>query len=277
MVSDENSRDNQASADSASKWKRFVSDDKVQSSHATDLPRQAFDWLRVSQPSESAAYDHERAHALRGKILGALIRRGRLAAQCDADDCALSLKIQADYIEAWELGQCAPSLPQLESLSRFFQAPDSVAALDDEYARIRQSLIGALLQSARLSKALSLEDMSVMTGLAADLLRRYEFGETQLPAHHLIALAHALDRDLDFFADLMPAKGAAPQTQVPHAVVEPAADDRLTQFTADQRNHAFIRLAMAFRDMERDALDRVASALLAIIRDSQEATNPSQS
>ncbi len=274
----------QTCPDSAQTWSRFVNSDQVLSSEAQALPRLAFELLRVSPPAREPAYDHNQAHDLRRKILGALIRRGRLAAECEADDCSRALNVHADLIEAWELGRSAPSLPQLESLSRLFQSPESAEAEDDEqtnehaeYKRIRRSLIGALLQSARLAQARSLEDLSAMTGLEADLLRRYEFGEAPLPAHHLMALAHTLERDLYFFVDSPPVRRVKTSAQTMRPAKHQDEDARLTQFAADRRNRAFIRLAMAFRDMDSAALDQVASALLAIVRDSQETTSPSQS
>jgi len=38
------------------------------------------------------------------------------------------------------------------------------------------------------------------------------------------------------------------------------------QFTANRENRAFIRLAMAFQQIERDDLHRIADALFAIIK-----------
>ena len=242
---------------------------------ATELTRAMFDALDAPSRHYGAAIDYDEAYRLRGRIVGALIRQARLEAECEVDACAQFLCLPADDIEAWEYGERVPSLPQVEALARYLAAPELAnengaavgdAQQRDEYARLRQKLLGALLQSERKSQNIEPEDLCAMSGLDAAALERYEFGETAIPLHHLTVLARALGRDLAEFADptgpsRVPAKpglrDAAPKKD----------NGDLETFASDRRNRAFIRLAMAFRDIDRGDLKSIASALLAIIGD----------
>ena len=260
-----------------------MSQDTRHSGDSAQLLGQADRALRLSPPVAGAAYDHDLAQSLRGKIVGALIRRERLAAGRDAEECARYLRVEARLIEAWELGESVPSLPQLEALSHFFASPAPASQLIakqrssqslDEYWRIRQRLLGAQLQSLRKARRISLESLSAEVGLDAGLLRRYEYGEAVVPAHHLMSLAQAMRRDIAGFLD--------PTPHQPAPAPRPASDKendeaQLQAFAADTRNRAFIRLAMAFRAMDPADLDRVAAALMAIIRDGQSASLPTRS
>ncbi|MCY3782134.1 MAG: hypothetical protein OXG78_17605 [Chloroflexi bacterium] len=121
-----------------------------------------------------------------------------------------------------------------------------------------------------------MKDLSAKTGLDAELLKRYEYGETTIPVHHLAILAEAVQQDLSYFTDVggFNRLKKSPATREASSAVDEDAD--LMEFAADRRNRAFIRLAMAFRGIEREDLDRIASALSAIIRERREANGRSQ-
>ncbi len=241
-----------------------------------DLTQVALRTLQSSVPTDSAHVNHDEAYCLRGKILGVLIRQGRLAAERSAEECARYLSVEPEIIEDWELGKRVPSLPQLEGLASCFKAPmidESLSAVDqsqteyDEYLRIRQRLVGALLQSARLAQEISLEDMSAKAGLDLALLKRYEYGESTIPLHHLTMLARAVERDLSYFTDTGGFSRIKKRQTAREYTIATDGDADLVEFAEDYRNRAFIRLAMAFRDIDREDLDRIASALFAIIRE----------
>lgn len=252
--------------------------------HFVDLTQVALRTLQSSAPVNPEQIDQHEAHSLLGKIIGVLIRQGRLAAERSAEECAHSLDVDLQLFEAWELGASVPSLPQLEQLASCFNAPssdESPIVMNarqreyDEYLRLRQRLVGALLQSARHAQDSSLEDLSASTGLDADLLKRYEFGESTIPVHHLTTLAQAVKRDLSYFTE---SRGFDPNRRHPAAVEsvpEYDTDADIVTFVRDCQNRSFIRLAMAFRDIDREDLDRLASALFAIIRDRRDANGQS--
>ena len=235
---------------------------------APGLTRAIFEALAAPVRDGNASIDHDEAYRLRGRIIGAMIRQARLAAECEADACARRLSLGADDFSAWEYGERAPSLPQVEALARYLAAPESAKEPSpdqaEEYQRLRQRLLGALLQRARKSQDLEADELCAPTGLDAATLERYEYGETAIPLHHLAALAGRLRQDLRLFAD---PKGPSRKPEAPGArdAAHKAESSDLETFANDQRNRAFIRLAMAFRDIDRGDLNRIASALLAII------------
>ena len=127
-----------------------------------------------------------------------------------------------------------------------------------------------MLQSARWAQDASYEDISAKTGLKTDLLLGYEFGEITIPVHHLTALAHAVQQDPSYFTA---SSGVNVRRKYPAPRGSMATNDDdtyLLEFAADNRNRAVIRLAMALRDIDRAKLDRIASALLAIIQDKRD-------
>ena len=63
------------------------------------------------------------AMTLRAKIIGALIRDARLAAQKTIDECAGIVGVSEQDFEAYELGSKAISLPELEAIAYHLQVP----------------------------------------------------------------------------------------------------------------------------------------------------------
>ena len=248
-----------------------------------DLTHAALEALQPSPSFKKTIHNDDVAHELRGKILGVLIRRGRLAAQRSTEDCASFLRIDAKLIEAWELGDEVPSLPQLEGLTDYLKTPVSKDEAEskplrlhcrDEYLVLRQRLIGAELQFARQAQEQTLQDLSTRTGVAVNLLRRYEYGEAMIPLNHLTVLAQAVRRDLSYFVDSDCPKSDGAQSD---RAVSIAADQDvdLIGFAADNENRAFIRLAMAFRHIDKEDLHRIADALFIIINERREANGRS--
>ncbi len=248
-----------------------------------DLTQSALEALQSSPSSATATQNQAEAHDLRGRIIGVLIRRGRLSAERSVADCASFLQVDTQLIEAWELGESAPSLPQLEGLTRFLQATaageDAESAevnfaRDAEYTLLRQRIIGVKLKLARQKQAFAVAELGARTGLDIDLIERYECGEVKIPIHHLCVLAQAIRLDLRYFLssdDLQRSQDLPPGEGAPQA---PAESD-LVRFAADDKNQAFIRLAMAFRQINRADLHLIAEALYNIINDKRDANGRS--
>lgn len=239
----------------------------------TDLTRVALDALESSPSPASATQSLDEAHRLRGRIIGVLIRRGRLAAQCSVEDCAAYLQVDAQLIDAWEHGAAVPGLPQLEGLTRYLLAAaggESPESAEDrradlaEYCLLRQRMIGAKLRLARQMQEFEVEDLGRSSGLDADLIARYELGEVAVPMSHLCFLAQVVGKDLSYF--LHSAEVGRGQRPPDNAGEETALTDKaLLRFAADDKNQDYIRLAMAFRRVDRDDLQRIAEALYNII------------
>ena len=247
-----------------------------------DLTQAALEALGSSPSSATATDNQAEAHRLRGRILGVLIRRGRLAAERSVEDCAAYLQVDAQLLDDWELGASVPGLPQLEGLTRFLlaaaggdsnEAAEAPAADLAEYTLLRQRMIGAQLKLARQMQHFEVEELGNAAGLDVDLIERYEFGDLVIPMNHLCALAGAVRQDLAYFLHSANVRRDQPPSQASGA--EAAADTDLVQFAADGENQAFIRLAMAFRQIDRDDLHRIAEALYNIINERRDANGRS--
>ncbi|MCY4466447.1 MAG: hypothetical protein OXE46_13015 [Chloroflexi bacterium] len=224
----------------------------------TDLASAAIDALQPAADKQPSQQNQTLAESLRAKIVGVLLRKVRLAAECAPEECADFLQVTPEQYEAWETGEAAPSLPELELLSSYMQGRP-IPARQDDYLLLRQRIIGVLLQKARLAA-----DADVaQTIVQPERLSAYELGECATPMTDLCTLAQALGLELSAFLE-------APETRRPIATISGAQsiDDSTTalnDFAADRQNAAFIRLAMAFRHIRADDLHRIADALFAII------------
>ncbi len=240
-----------------------------------DLTQAALDALRSSPSSATVIKSQEEAHRLRGRILGVLIRRSRLSAQLTVEDCASFLQLDPQQIKAWELGESTPSLPQLEGLTRCLLAAAAGERIEfakfslsdgAEYYLLRQRMIGAQLKLARQRQDFAVEEVGRRSSLDSNLIERYEFGEVMIPLDHLCVLAQAVRQDLSYFWDTDDSSRDHCKPE-PEAAPKPSADTELVRFAADNKNQAFIRLAMAFRQIDREDLHRIAEALYNIIND----------
>lgn len=246
-----------------------------------DLTQEALAALQPSTTANIQAHQHGEAYNLLGKILGALIRRHRLSSGCSIEECAIHLRIDPQRLADWEIGQQVPGLPQLELLAQFFNGagqPASAALvpseqpLQAEYLLLRQRLIGALLRAARLAQGRSMDEMSAGAALDVELLDAYENGLRMIPLSHLSLMARALGRDLDDFAA---SNGSAALSTRSPAPGETAGDSEIEpeENAADREQEAFIRLALAFRHIEKEHLHRIANALFAILKARDESSD----
>ena len=248
-----------------------------------DLTQAALEALQSSPSPATAIQNQEEAHSLRGRILGVLIRRGRLSAQRSVEDCAAFLQVDAQLVDAWELGASVPGLPQLECLTRYLLAAAADESIESagvnhsdlaEFFLLRQRMIGVKLKLARQMQEFEVEDLGRRSGLDIDLIKRYEFGEVMIPMNHLCVLARAVRQDLSYFAHSASVRrGQLPPNN--EGVEEAPADTDLVQFAADDKNQAFIRLAMAFRQIDREDLQGIAEALYNIINEKRDANGRS--
>ncbi len=224
----------------------------------TDLASAAIDALQPAADKQPALQNLPLAKCLRARIIGVLLRKVRLAADCAPEECAAFLQVTPEQFEAWETGEEAPSLPELELLASFLQGAPTPRRQSD-YLLLRQRIIGVLIQKARLNSDADLAQATI----PPDRLSAYELGEHSAPMADLCALAQVLGLDLSAFLEA----GITERPFVMPSAAQPVDDGAtaLTDFATDRQNAAFIRLAMAFRHIRADDLHRIADALLAII------------
>ena len=228
----------------------------------TDLVRAAIEALSPDQQNSPPRHALADARLLRAKILGVLLRQRRQAADSSLADCAVFLQQTPQTLEAWECGEQSPSLPQVELLSSYLEGAPPPGNLE-AYQLLRERIIGVLLRMARDKQAISADAVASDSALDKDCLRAVELGDSAIDLPDLTALAQALDVDLRDFIDAPAAEVAPPPVPAGPAIDEGKA--ALSDFAADSDNAAFIRLAMAFRQIPAEDLHRIADALFAII------------
>lgn len=238
----------------------------------------------VSQPTQpnaglsTSAGDHDEAFRIRAKMIGVLLRDARQNAGRSLSDVATVLRVSPERVEAWEYGDDAPSLPQLEIVAYFLGVPVShfwststfeseEVEHDDsaqvEYQAIRDRMIGVLLRQAREDMRLSLDELSAASGLPAERLEQYELGDRPLPMNELSALASALRQSMRYFLETSSYIGdfLALREEWQRFAEMP---EELRRFAANPLHVGFIEIAMQLSQMPTDRLRRVGESILNI-------------
>ena len=243
-----------------------------------DLSQFAAFAARENQPDAPLDRREKEAARLRAKIGGVLIRQSRMAASRSIEDCADHLQVSPELATAWEYGDDLPSPSQLERLASylnvsvrsFWQDHEPVELADvaveqDQSLALRQRLLGGLLRVARDLKGISIEQLSEMTAIDPSLLQEYEYGGRAIPMKHLLVLANALDRDLEYFLESGHELDA--EIEGDSAATAPVANSKDKQrFAVDRKTQGIIKLAVAFSQIPSEELHRIADALLLISR-----------
>lgn len=222
---------------------------------ATDLASAVVAALQPAADNPPAARNLPLAKCLRAKIIGLLLRKTRLAAECTSTACAEFLQVPPARYVAWEHGEAVPSLPELELLAGFLQGAPTPRQQSD-YRLLRQRIIGAQLQMARQASG----EAAARSIVPPETLRAYELGERSIPMTNLSALAQAFGIKLSAFLKTTPTNSSAAQATDGNAATLPG-------FAANRQNAAYIRLAMAFRHIQAEDLNHIADALFAIIKE----------
>ncbi|MCU0476655.1 MAG: transcriptional regulator [Anaerolineae bacterium] len=222
-------------------------------------------------------FDPAESIRLRAKMLGVLMRDARLNAQRSAEDVARYLRIDAETVELWELGEAVPGLPHLELLAYFLDVPVShfwgVRTLESarsgrqsaqtEFMILRNRMIGALMRQAREERGLSLSQVAERAGLDPAALNQYELGEWGMPMHELSVVASVLERNLSYFLETASQIGDLLATRESWKHFNELPDD-LRAFAANPQNIGFIEIALAFSRMPSDKLKSIAVSMLDI-------------
>ncbi len=215
---------------------------------------------------------------LRAKKLGVLIRDARQAARRNPDECARAIGITKGALRAYEEGERAPSLPELEVLAYYLKLPidhfwgkDSISGeasptepLDlPRLIELRQRMIGALLRQDRNSASLSVKALSQETGIPSGRINAYELGERAIPLPELEVLLNALGGKVETFFDqsgpigqwMLDEKSMRQFLELPKDV---------QAFVCQPVNRPYLELAMKISSMSTEKLRSVAEGLLDI-------------
>jgi len=218
------------------------------------------------------------ALTLRAKIIGTLIRDARLAADKKIEECAEAIGVTGETMEAYELGDQAISLPELEAIAYTLDLPlehfwgSQVLSTNggskpqpdmNRLIPLRHRMIGVMLREARLDAGFSLESLAQRTKLEASLLESYELGQEPVPLPQLEILSGLLNHSIREFQDVHGPVGFWNSEQ--RAVQDfLALPHELQVFISKPVNRPYLDLARRLSDISVDRLRAVAEGLLEI-------------
>lgn len=215
---------------------------------------------------------------LRAKKLGILIRDARNASRRSTQDCAAAINISENDFTAYEDGQKAPSLPQLETLAYYlgisvyhFWSNESLSSdsnrIDESVlprlTELRHRMIGALLRRDRMEANLSLKAVSEQSEIPAQRLKNYELGERAIPLPELEVLLNIIGGRIETFFD----KGGPIGQWITQQIATQQFLElpvELQDFVCKPVNKPYIELAIKLSDMSTEKLRSLAEDLLEI-------------
>lgn len=236
---------------------------------------------QAAAPAPAAAQplpaDPEESSRIRARMIGVLVRDAREHSGRSIEECAQYLHLDPEALDAWESGDSAPTLPQLEMLAYYLDVPvshfwgmttleastRSRARAQDEYLALRDRMVGALLRQARERRSITLDALAEDSGLSADQIERYEMGDEPIPMHALTVLANGVQVNLEYFLESRSQIGEllALKGMWQHFAELP---EPIRAFAANPMNIGFIEIAIMFSKMPVDSLRRVGESALNI-------------
>ncbi len=216
---------------------------------------------------------------IKAKKLGVLIRDARQATCLSLEDCASALGVSPETLNAFELGDQSPSLPELEVLAyqlkvplehfwgedgRLLEPRGQAKAVDPKMLiALRQKIIGVLLRKARLEKDLTLDQLAEKTGIGVARLQAIELGEAAVPLPELEMLSANMGAQLKSFHDQRGPVGAwLAQQRFMNEFMELTPE--MQAFVCKPVNRPYIEVAQRLSEMSADKLRNIAEVLLDI-------------
>lgn len=214
---------------------------------------------------------------LRAKTLGALIRDARNANEKSIEECAQSIGVTPEVFQAFEDGDHAPSLPELEGIAYYLDIPleyfwESKSLSSSQVKKhanvlkaigLRHRMVGALVRQARLEAGATLEAVSRWTEIDQTRLEAYELGLEPIPIPQLEVLSGFLNRSIREFYDRHGPVGVwvTQQRAIDNFLAMPV---ELQEFIGKPINRPYLELAVRLSEMSVDKLRSVAEGLLEI-------------
>ncbi len=209
---------------------------------------------------------------LQRKIIGVLMRAAREKARRTISQVAQRLSLTASRVRQYERGGREISLPELEQLALYFQAPlsfflkgespieeENIKTLGQEELRARRAAIGAKLKQARLAAGMPKEECAQAIERKTTTIGRYERGAADIPITELDTLARFLNVNLYYFVEEKPDAGGVLELE---KLARLPKDVRA--FILDSGNLPYLRMAMKFSDLPTDRLKELGEILLVV-------------
>jgi transcriptional regulator with XRE-family HTH domain len=215
---------------------------------------------------------------LRLRKIGLLIFDGRNSARRSIQECADAIGVSAEKFQAFEKGENAPSLPEIENLAYFLDIPiehfwggESLTARikpenvqqKEQLRKIRDRLIGVALRAARSRLNFSAKELSLATLIPEDKINEYELGSCPVPLPDLEILAKALDIRVEDLIDQRGPIGKWRTEKLETArffELEPG----LRQFICTPVNIPYLSLAVRLSQFSVERLRKIAESILEI-------------
>ena len=216
---------------------------------------------------------------LRTRKLGLLIYDARLAAERSIRECAEAMGVSRYQFKAYENGEQAPSLPEMEELAAYLNLPlnhfwnntalSPTVSGDTDDAELNLQLsdrnqeIGQFLKEKREGLNLSIEELAEKTSLDANQLILCEAGEEPITIPVLEILIKELAVSIDHLIDHCGGSGSwrAQKNRINQFLDLPA---EIQEFICKPVNHPYLELAERLSGLSSDKLRAVAESLLEI-------------
>ena len=216
---------------------------------------------------------------IKNRILGVLLQDARQSSGRQVTACADLLGLSEEEYRAFETGQTAPSLPQLEVLAYYFNVPikhfwgaqtlsvareeGSIRESLPEILMLRQRVIGASLRRLREEAGLSIADLVEKTGLDSQTIQEVEGGRQALPLTELEMLARSMSASLEDLLDSHGTVGNWLQVQSEFDCFSELPEG-LRQFVSRPINRSYLELAVRLSNMDVEKLRTIAESILEI-------------
>lgn len=219
----------------------------------------------------------DRKLALRDRIIGLLLRDAREQAEKSKRECAAAIGVSSRTITAYEEGQKAISLPELEVLSYIVDVPISHfwerdADLEEieeppplhEVLDLRHRIVGALIRQARLDANASRKELAEILGCSSRKITSYEFGRQAIPLSELELVAQHFHLPLEYFLDEQ--EGPVGEWNRQQEAYEQFCDlpRDMQDFIANPINVKYLEVAIKLAEMPAGGLRAIAEGLLEI-------------
>lgn len=216
------------------------------------------------------------AESLRAKILGAMLREVRMTAGRTLRETAEAIGVTPGALTAYEDGRRGISLPELELLAYFLNAPlrqfwsESAGrrkmrldANPPALIALRQRLIAAQLRMHREASGKSVRQVAEQSGLTVARLRSYEEGDRPIPLPELEAVLGVIGRSVEDYLDH---EGPVADWDTLQQAIDTVLSlpPELREFIATPASVPYLRMGQRLSTMPVDQLRNVAELLLDI-------------
>ena len=215
---------------------------------------------------------------VRSRKLGLLIQDARIARNRPVELCAKAMGIDVETYQKMELGQNAPTLPQIEALAYYLDLPfdhfwsnrilsDQAIAepveLSAQYGSLRHKIIGTRLRMARSNLNLSLAELALQSSISEEKIQQYEMSEKPAPLPELEILANHLQIRME---ELFDQRGLIGQWREEKLSVQRFLElpPEIRDFLCLPVNLPYLQLAVRLSDLSVEKLRNIAEGLLEI-------------